>query len=82
MRSSGYPQDKSGYLRMSQTDQNMMLRKSQDILGISQDITKYLRLDEDILGWIRKFEGISGYLQDVSGYPSTDQDILRWIKIS
>ena len=38
-------QDVSGYLRMSQIDQNMMLRKSQDILGISQDITKYLRLD-------------------------------------
>ena len=46
---SWYPPDisgyESGYLRMSQIDQNMMLRKSQDILGISQDITKYLRLD-------------------------------------
>ena len=52
---------------MSQIDQNMMLRKSQDILGISQDITT---LSQARLGHL-------GLDQNISEYSKVSQDIFR-----
>ena len=63
---------------MSQIDQNMMLRKSQDILGISQDILGisqarlgYLGLDQNIRRYLRISSGCLRISQDRSGYPES-----------